>query len=268
MRVCLVHVLLAWVVTAAASSRSLIIDGPGLAPRSVSNAQGRLPTRVAVAASCSDVERFAAGLLVDRLNSASSSSAFPLVTEGGVSQQLVIAVGFGAASALGTSVVPSAIFQQLSQDDDAYFLALAPGGSIALAAGRTSGRGAVNAVYGFLRDGLESTFSPTTSRTFQQDRWNFRTPHLMLVWSCHPFCIATIWLGRRFHAPATGRASRTSLVRWDSTDILLTIQSESVTRLCTSYTPLRDRTKAFGLGHSHTVSISYCLPWRPGSMTA
>ena len=154
MRVCLVHVLLAWVVTAAASSRSLIIDGPGLAPRSVSNAQGRLPTRVAVAASCSDVERFAAGLLVDRLNSASSSSAFHLVTEGGISQQPVIAVGFGAASALGTSVVPSAIFQQLSQDDDAYFLALAPGGSIALAAGRTSGRGAVNAVYGFLRDGL------------------------------------------------------------------------------------------------------------------
>ncbi len=114
--VCLVHVLLMPVPAAFAtmststSAANLIVDhlrdGPPTATRSLSNAQaGQLPTRVAVAASSSEVERFAAGVLVDRLNSATNSSAFHL-SPAGLSQQPVIAVGFGASSALGASVVP------------------------------------------------------------------------------------------------------------------------------------------------------------------
>ena len=74
-----------------------------VAIQSSSNQQRpQLPTRVFVAASCLEIERFAAGLLVDRLNSATNSSAFHLATEMDSSQP-AIAVGFEAASlAFGT----------------------------------------------------------------------------------------------------------------------------------------------------------------------
>eukprot|EP01043_Picozoa_sp_COSAG02_P036368 COSAG02_NODE_2659_length_8310_cov_10.600901_2_plen_1084_part_00 len=88
--VCLVHVLLMPVPAAFAtrststSAANLIVDhlrdGPPTATRSLSNAQaGQLPTRVAVAASSSEVERFAAGVLVDKLNSAKTNVAWPVL---------------------------------------------------------------------------------------------------------------------------------------------------------------------------------------------
>jgi hypothetical protein len=99
--------------------------------------------------------RFAAESLASRLNLATNGSdIFSVVAAADPPQQPTLAVGFGAAAALPGAVVPTSAMRKLTGDDDAYFLAMASDGSIALAAGKNSGRGALNAVYGFLRDAL------------------------------------------------------------------------------------------------------------------
>ena len=126
---------------------------------------------IAVAADASAPERFAAGQLADWLGRILPPPGIPVVnvTRGTAPTLSCIAVGAGAAAAL----LPAGTLEQLANSSEAFLIKVVPGGTdaAALLTGRalvlTGGigqpRGALNAVFEFLR-GLGFRFwNPTTA---------------------------------------------------------------------------------------------------------
>eukprot|EP01043_Picozoa_sp_COSAG02_P030271 COSAG02_NODE_1925_length_10344_cov_49.023231_1_plen_158_part_00 len=119
-----------------------VLSGAEAALSHARTVTAKLPSRIVVADGATESERWAADRLANLL-------AIPMDNAVGVSGTSQIAVGHGAATALG---VPAGELVEL--DDDSFFVSTTrwvPASSVAIASSTDSARGSIHGVYTFLR---------------------------------------------------------------------------------------------------------------------